>query len=83
MCKSMYRRHQADSLRRVTAVVVHNDLAESSSVEDVVLVCIQDAATRSGIKHYAIGANTFSEQIAVGIGTFTDATCLEAVDFTL
>jgi len=51
----MYRRHQADScrynLRRVNAIVVHNDLAESSSVEHVVLVCIQDAATRLGIKN--------------------------------
>ena len=83
----MYRRHQADScrynLRRVNAVVVHNDLVESSSVENEVLVCIQDAATRFGIKHSAIGANTFSEQIAVGIGAFADSARLEAVDLTL
>ena len=51
MCKSLYRGHQADNLRHVRAVVVHNDLVESSDVENVILVVVQDAATRLGIKH--------------------------------
>ena len=57
----MYRRHQADDLRLVNAVVVHNDLVESSSVENVILVGVQDAAAWFGIEHQAIGANTLSE----------------------
>ena len=83
----MYRRHQADScrynLRRVNAIVVHNDLAESARIEHVVLVSIQGAATRLGIKSQAIGANTLSEHIAVGIGAFADSARLEAGAFTL
>ena len=59
----------------------HNDLADSARIEHVVLVSIQGDATRLGIKRQAIGANTFSEQIAVGIGAFADSACLEAVDF--
>ena len=61
MCESMYRRHQADELRRVRAVVVHNDLVESSSVENPILGSVQDAATLFGIEHQAICANTLSE----------------------
>ena len=87
MGKSMYRRHQADScrydLRRVSAVVVHNDLVESSRIEYVVLVSIQGAATRFGIKTQTMGANTFSEQIAAGIGALAESTHLESGAFTL
>ena len=83
----MYRRHQADGcrydLRRVNAIVVHNDLVESARVEYVVLVSVQGAETRFGIKSQTIGANTLSEQIAVGIGALAESTRLETGAFTL
>ena len=62
MGKSMYRRHQADScrynLRRVNAIVVHNDLIESARIEYAVLASIQGAATMFGIKSQTITAKT-------------------------
>ena len=50
---------------------------------EVVLVAVQDAAIAFGIESQAITANTFSEQLAVGIRAATDSALLEAVDLTL
>ena len=83
----MYKRHQADScqynLRRVNAIVVHNDLVESARIEYVVRVSVQGAATRFGIKSQAIAANTLSEQIAVGIGAVAESTRIETAAFAI
>ena len=63
MGKSMYKRHQADScrynLRRVNAIVVHNDLIESARIKYVVFVSVQGAAIRFSIKSQTVTAITF------------------------
>ena len=83
----MNRGHQADGCRynlgRVEAVVVHDDLAESARVENPVLVAVQDVAVALIIDSQAITANTFSEQLVVGIRATTNSALLEAVDITI